>query len=1059
MRRAEGAFTTKADKNGQEYYLHRLNGATPTKTPAPPLPPRISGGERADADTLNTVYSALLTALRLSDAHRDRLRGRGLTDDEIDRRGYRTLAVQGRHRLAARLRERFGDMVLAVPGFVVKQGQRGPFVSIAGAAGLVVPVRDTSGRIVALLVRRDDNKDGRGKYQYVSSSRVGGPRPGAPVHVPCGVASPAEVVRVTEGALKADIAFALSGVPTIGMAGLAWRPVLAVLRELGAKTVRLALDMDARDKRTVALPLDALAQALIADGFAVELERWPAEHKGVDDALVAGNGVEVMGGEAARQAIADILTEATAGEATPEPGPLGRLPHVLANGVEALFRDGELLRSLAGLAEENPAEFACCRNQLQHAGVKLRDLDKVLAPLRQDIRREKGPCDAVESYRIVNGRIVHDVQTRDGPAEKPLCNFAGRIAEEIVYDDGVEHRLSFVIEGSLPDGTPLPRAEVAGDRFAWMRWPVEVWGTRAVVFAGAGTADHLRVALQLLSGAVARQTVYKHTGWRELAGRWVYLHAGGAIGAHGPVEDIEVRLPSALSRFVLPTPPQGAELINAVRASLRILALGPARIVFPLLAADYRAVLAECDFGLHLVGRTGAFKTEIAALDQQHFGVGMDARNLPGNWASTGNSLEALAFAAMHALLCVDDFSPTGSTADVQRYHREADRLFRAQGNNAGRGRCRTDGTPNAPKPPRGLVLSTGEDVPRGHSLRARLLVIEVSRGDINSAKLTEAQRDAAAGLYAACMAGFLRWLAQRYGEVRAALRRERAELRDRARSDGQHARTPGIVADLALGMKCFLAFALEAGAITAEERDDLDRRCWAALGEAAAAHGGDVDAADASDQFLRLLRGVLASGRGYLASPGGAEPEHAELWGWRQTGDNWWPLGHRVGWLEGTDVFLEPESCFAEVQELARQQGDSLPVQPRTLWRRLHEQGILASKDDSRQRFTVRRRLGGHERHEVLHLRVDTLSPPTGPSPPSPNGEKPREKAVAAGDGRGDGCAGDGTDRPHDRPQNGPEKVERNGAGDGGDGREQEREAPAPEKTAVAGERRRWTI
>ena len=35
-----------------------------------------------------------------------------------------------------------------------------------------------------------------------------------------------------------------------------------------------------------------------------------------------------------------------------------------------------------------------------------------------------------------------------------------------------------------------------------MRWPVERWGARAVVLAGFGTADHLRTAVQLLSGDV-----------------------------------------------------------------------------------------------------------------------------------------------------------------------------------------------------------------------------------------------------------------------------------------------------------------------------------------------------------------------------------------------------------------------------------------------------------------------------------------------------------------------------------------------------------------------------
>ena len=51
-------------------------------------------------------------------------------------------------------------------------------------------------------------------------------------------------------------------------------------------------------------------------------------------------------------------------------------------------------------------------------------------------------------------------------------------------------------------------------------------------------------------------------------------------------------------------------------------------------------------------------------------------------------------------------------------FHREADRLVRAQGNRSGRQRMRQDSTLRPAKPPRGLLLSTGEDVPRGHSLR-----------------------------------------------------------------------------------------------------------------------------------------------------------------------------------------------------------------------------------------------------------------------------------------------------------------------------------------------------
>ena len=68
------------------------------------------------------------------------------------------------------------------------------------------------------------------------------------------------------------------------------------------------------------------------------------------------------------------------------------------------------------------------------------------------------------------------------------------------------------------------------------------------------------------------------------------------------------------------------------------------------------------------------------------------------------------------------------------------------------------------------------------------------------------------AGRYVGAMSGYLSWLAVRYDQVRGDLAGERAALRDKVLSANGHARTPGIVADLAVGWKFFLAFATETG-------------------------------------------------------------------------------------------------------------------------------------------------------------------------------------------------------------------------------------------------------
>jgi hypothetical protein len=593
---------------------------------------------------------------------------------------------------------------------------------------------------------------------------------------------------------------------------------------------------------------------------------------------------------------------------------------------------------------------------------------------------EVDPPEAAVNYDDSQGFLCWHHATMHGEIPVPLANFTARIVEQLVRDDGTERSTTFIMEGKLADGRSLPRGEVTADQFSAMRWPVRLWGSRAVTHAGHNLADHARAAIQLLSGDPPTRVLYTHTGWRQIGDSWFYLHQGGAIGPQGVQPGIDVALPDALSGYDLPHPPEGPELVKAIRASFGMLAgLAADRVAFPVLAAVYRACLGSCDFAPHLHGPTGVFKTEIVALAGQHYGVELDARHLPASWSSTGNSLEALAHAAKDTLLIVDDFAPHGSTSDIQRFHREADRLLRAQGNRSGRGRMRPDGTLRAAKPPRGMILSTGEDLPRGQSLRSRLFSLELSPGDIDATRLTECQRDAMAGLYAQSMAAFIRWLAAQIGDVRNRLSQERARLRERAGASGQHARTPGIAADLFLGLSYFLEFARASGAITDSERDALNQRGRRALLEAAASQSQHIEDADSVNMFVRFLVAAISSRRCHLAGPDGGEPRNPRGWGWFEevyhtrdgTRTRWVCQGRRIGWVEGDDLFLEPECAHAEAQRLAAEQGAALPLSAQALRRRLKERGLLVSTEPDK--LTTRRVLEG-QRRTVIHLHSGSL-------------------------------------------------------------------------------------
>lgn len=557
-------------------------------------------------------------------------------------------------------------------------------------------------------------------------------------------------------------------------------------------------------------------------------------------------------------------------------------------------------------------------------------------------------------------------------SEVQLANYRAAVVTNIRLDDGIETKREFEIVSELM-GRHL-RFTIGASEFASMDWPIERMGSGAITYPNQ--REYARTAIQSLSMSAEERCIYTHTGWRNVDGRWLFLHAGGAIGGAGAASDINVRLLDPVSSFELRLPAGRDKLALALKASLRLVDLGPASISFPLLAATCRAVFGDADFSLHLAGETGAFKSEVAALHQQHFGASMNRLHLPGAWSSTGNAIETLAFHVKDALLVVDDFAPQGSANDVAKYHAAADRVFRAAGNRAGRGRLDSTAALREPKPPRALILSTGEDIPRGHSVRARLLILELPKGAIKASVLTECQKDAQAGSYAEAMGGFVQWLAGQYEDRRDTFVRKVADCRSRALPTAAHARTPEIAANLQAALELYLDFAVHAGVLNAIERDSLASRCWGALSEAAAAQAKHQAATEPTVLFLAVLRSLLASGKAHLASRTGGQPDKDPgACGWIDNTGTWERRGECIGWVEAGDIYLEPTTAYRAVHVAANAAGEGLPVSEQTLRKRLHEKGLLASVDATRQTLTVRKTVNG-SLMPVLHLLRDAVLP-----------------------------------------------------------------------------------
>lgn len=284
----------------------------------------------------NKRYNHMSSLLSLAEDHKENLIKRGLKEGFIEARGYKTLPVNEDSliRLPRRMMAD-GYSVKNLPGFYLDEADNNTYKLRKFARGILIPVRNLNGYVEGFQIRKDDDKVPRKIHKDDYTGEVIKDENGRPIYFPYNkfnsLSTPSEdfkdggkmhsvchyagayifdedrkklvpvieknSIKFTEGPLKADVFYALTGEPMLGILGVNnSKQLKAMLEQLlsyypNIDTVECCLDMDYLSNKKVANALKKLEEMVKELGLKYIHRTWNPDYKGVDDfALAVKNG-------------------------------------------------------------------------------------------------------------------------------------------------------------------------------------------------------------------------------------------------------------------------------------------------------------------------------------------------------------------------------------------------------------------------------------------------------------------------------------------------------------------------------------------------------------------------------------------------------------------------------------------------------------------------------------------------------------------------------------------------------------------------------------------------
>ena len=263
-------------------------------------------------EEINKAYEIFLELASLSDADKDYLLSRGLSEKEILDIGFKSFP---KRTIKSKLKKAFDENRLdfkQIPGFF--QYEEEETFSFPYYNGILIPIKNSSGLIAGLQIRKTKLKDEDDpRYTWFSSAfasttnekikyKFDGLGPTNPCHVEMVDNNLVNTIFITEGLFKALAIKKKFNSPSLSIQGVTnWKTSIKELEEVlilypNIQKVIIALDSDFIYNLNVSKAISDMGKEIIRKFPQLEVFhlRWDPQYKGIDDLFEQVTDIRVL---------------------------------------------------------------------------------------------------------------------------------------------------------------------------------------------------------------------------------------------------------------------------------------------------------------------------------------------------------------------------------------------------------------------------------------------------------------------------------------------------------------------------------------------------------------------------------------------------------------------------------------------------------------------------------------------------------------------------------------------------------------------------------------------